>query len=295
MISFADTEKLEMKVAAIYDEDLEFLRRLTNEQLDPLVKLLVYDNDQKKRYSEQLSTNEIVKAAWPRHTCYINEIIEEIQRYGANTIVTIFRGGKGVKYKEVLFDVCEKLKIKNIKNKTTEELEKLLLLGAVEKAVKKMTEAERINFIKNMKINTNHIYTAEAIIMALQLSFGSAFVVSAAALQFILDAAFVSSMTTFLGTTIFTTSAGTYMAGGALAVLTGPLGLMLSGSILATSIAGPAYRVTVPVCLTIAYLRNKIKAGDDATISSHTNFCPNCGHKRNNDEKFCPECGNKFL
>lgn len=48
MISFANTKELELKVAAIYDEDLEFLRVLTNEQLDPLVKLLIYDNDQKR-------------------------------------------------------------------------------------------------------------------------------------------------------------------------------------------------------------------------------------------------------
>jgi len=65
-------------MAAIFDKDLEFLRQLTDEQLDPLVRHLMYGKDFSKRRTEQLSSNPVVKEYFPKHTYYVDDIIEEI-------------------------------------------------------------------------------------------------------------------------------------------------------------------------------------------------------------------------
>lgn len=43
----------------------------------------------------------------------------------------------------------------------------------------------------------------------------------------------------------------------ALSFIAGPIGLALSSAWLLSDIAGPAYRVTVPACIIVAYLRQK--------------------------------------
>lgn len=43
----------------------------------------------------------------------------------------------------------------------------------------------------------------------------------------------------------------------AISVLAGPVGWALNSLWLATDLAGPAYRITIPSCLFIAYMRQK--------------------------------------
>lgn len=44
---------------------------------------------------------------------------------GANTFATMFRGGKGVPYKEVLEDVYDKMKVNFNKDSSVETIEKI--------------------------------------------------------------------------------------------------------------------------------------------------------------------------
>lgn len=41
------------------DSDLEFLAKCSDRDLDDLVNLLIYDNDGKKRWTEELSNNRL--------------------------------------------------------------------------------------------------------------------------------------------------------------------------------------------------------------------------------------------
>lgn len=96
------------------DEDLAFLSRVKSSDLTPLVKAIIYvesDINKGKHTFEGLSEKEIYKKNYPEHSAYWQDIAEEIQRFGANGVTTIFRGGKGILYKDVLFDVCEALGI----------------------------------------------------------------------------------------------------------------------------------------------------------------------------------------
>ncbi|GAA7159328.1 hypothetical protein BD0049_06430 [Helicobacter pylori] len=47
-------------------------------------------------------------------------------------------------------------------------------------------------------------------------------------------------------------------------ILAGPIGWAITGTLVSISLAGPAYRVTVPACVLIATLRLKLKAEQEA-------------------------------
>ena len=88
-----------------YDSDLEFLKEIKSEDL---VYCLTHDKDGEVRYTEELTRSDDYKAYHPEHNQYWESIAAEIQCFGANSLVTMLRGGKGVEYKEVLTDVCDK-------------------------------------------------------------------------------------------------------------------------------------------------------------------------------------------
>lgn len=227
-------------MAAIFDKDLEFLRQLTDEQLDPLVRHLMYDKDFSKRRTEQLSSNPIVKAHFPNHTYYVNDVIEEVQRYGANTLATLFRLGKGVPYKEILSDVCKKLKVKDVKKLSVEEQEEKMVRVIIERAVKKMSPEQLQEFAKKANLNTNH-YTAQAVLTALATA--------STPFSFILATGVFVPFQGYVGGTAL--GAGLFL--GTLAFIG------LSGIFAGFAITGPAYRVTIPACVIIACLRNELK------------------------------------
>ena len=109
------------------DEDLNFLGKLSNEELEPLLNLLMFDKDNKKRFTEQITSDVRYIKNTPNHSAYWDLIAEEYQKFGANSIVSLFRKGKGVTYKEILCDVCDKMKVNYNKKSKTEDIERFLL------------------------------------------------------------------------------------------------------------------------------------------------------------------------
>lgn len=89
---------------AVYREDagLRFLGHCENEGLDLMVGLISYDpRDKSLRWMETLSCRDNYKRFYPAHRNYWREIAAEIQTFGASSIASVFRGGKGVLYREV--------------------------------------------------------------------------------------------------------------------------------------------------------------------------------------------------
>lgn len=64
-----------------------------------------YNKDGEKRITEELTKSSAYKTYNPDYHQYWELIAAGIQCFGANSFVTLFRGGKGVLYKEVLTDV----------------------------------------------------------------------------------------------------------------------------------------------------------------------------------------------
>ncbi|ENR5390297.1 hypothetical protein PWM41_001000 [Providencia rettgeri] len=79
------------------------------------------------------------KTHYPRHNQYWQEIAAEVQCFGGNTIATVFRGGKGVLYREVFIDVCNKLKVNFNKNSNISVIKSNLLMKIVTDALESMS------------------------------------------------------------------------------------------------------------------------------------------------------------
>src|SRR6266480_2780872 len=93
------------------DSDLEFFKDCSASDLDPLVLILTRDKEGMPRWTEQLTSHPRFQQCTPNHKKYWELIAAELQCFGANTVVThVLRGGQGVLYREILMDVCNKLK-----------------------------------------------------------------------------------------------------------------------------------------------------------------------------------------
>lgn len=86
-----------------------------------LAHAIIYDKDNSKRLGQTLDSED------PESPDYWQCVAEQIQKYGANTVTTLLRFGKGVQYREVLYDVCDKLDVSYKKTMTTSSIEDELL------------------------------------------------------------------------------------------------------------------------------------------------------------------------
>jgi uncharacterized protein YaaW (UPF0174 family) len=232
------------------DTDLEFLQNCSHKDLDTLVQILIYDKDGKKRVSETLSDSKEYKKYFPKHAYYWNEICHEFQCYGGNTISNIFRGGKGVPYREILEDVCDLLKVKYNSTLSTEKIEELLLLSIFEESLEKMSDEERKELLKNFNHKTTDLSTPTIMAIVQTAIKTSGF--ASYRLSAIIANAVVKALT---GRGLTLVGNQTLMKG--ISIMSGPIGWAITGGLTAIQLAGPAYRVTVPAVMEIIYLRRK--------------------------------------
>ncbi|WP_268989164.1 DUF3944 domain-containing protein [Cupriavidus necator] len=122
-----------------HDPDLEFLGKLKSSDLNDLVRCLTHDKDGSARLTDELTMSDLYKKYAPDHNRYWQIIAAEVQCFGGNTFATMFRGGKGVTYKEVLCDVCDKLDVNYSKKSSVETIEGNLLMKILQDALAKMT------------------------------------------------------------------------------------------------------------------------------------------------------------
>ena len=261
------------------DEDLEFLREMSSEDLNDLVETLVWKNGG-KILTGTLSGDSLYKEHYPDHEKYLDRIMEEIQRFGGNTFANVFRG-HGVLYKEIVRDVAKKLKVKYDKEASTPEIEMEIYLKIFSGVVEKMSEEEREKMFLTLRQGVSvsiDKYKSRCPDDIFQIAKTTMRVVGTAGnivklVRFIAAGTASSSMKTtvlqFVANLVCSTllkhgiiSAGTNLLLTRVAsVLAGPVGLAISGIWTAISLAGPAHRVTVPVVIRVAYLRTLSKQG----------------------------------
>ncbi|MDL2269328.1 DUF3944 domain-containing protein [Desulfosarcina sp. OttesenSCG-928-A07] len=234
-----------------YDNDLEFLRHLKSADLNDLVYCLIYDKDGDDRLTEELTYTEAYKSYSPDHSKYWDLIAAEIQCFGANTFATIFRGGKGVMYKEVLTDVADKMKVNYNKASDAEKIENHLLMKILTDALEKMTPEELAELAQSIGIKNTNKITSEAMVGLFQAVFRAGGFKSYQLTVIIVNAvlkALIGRGLSFGGNILLTRT---------MSILTGPIGWVITGLWTAIDIAGPAYRVTIPAVIQVAALRQK--------------------------------------
>lgn len=205
-------------------------------------------------------------------------LIKEIQEFGGNSIINFFRGN-GVEYREILSDVADHMKVKVVKTDGVEDLEVKIILAVAMKSMEKMSANEQENFFRTISggkvtgLGPGAIAALQALVLA--GGFGTYMlattVANAVARQLIgRGLAFGATSSLMQGISVFA----------------GPIGWALTATWAAYDLANPAYRVTVPCVIQIAYMRQRNK-------ELNMPHCSSCGALIIQNQKFCSECGTK--
>ncbi|HFW4220847.1 TPA: DUF3944 domain-containing protein, partial [Salmonella enterica subsp. enterica serovar Anatum] len=234
-----------------YDSDLQFLKDCNDKQLEDLVYLLTHDKDGETRWTEELTMTERYKSHYPIHSKYWEEIAAEIQCFGANTFATMFRGGKGVLYKEVLCDVCDKIKVNYNKDSKVETIENNLLMKIMTDALDSMSQEQIRELGADLGIKNTSGLTSQTLTAGFQAIFKAGGFKSYQLTTMIVN----QVMKALIGRGLSFAANGTLMK--TMSVLAGPVGWAITGIWAAVDIGSTAYRVTIPAVIQVAFLRSQ--------------------------------------
>lgn len=198
-----------------------------------------------------MTTSHAYKTYHPDHNQYWELIAAEIQRYGANSFATMLRGGEGVEYKEVLTDVCDKMKVNYNSDSGVEKIENNLLMKILTDEIKNMSPEELKELAQSTGVTNIINLTPEVMLAVFQVVFHSGGFKSHQLTLIIVNA----FMSTLLGRSL--SLSGNLALTRTLTVLTGPIGWSITGLWTTIDVAGPAYRVTIPAVIQVAVLRQK--------------------------------------
>lgn len=108
------------------DPDLQVLQFAESRTLGHLVRHLTFSDSGQVRIAQSLLSEPRFKNVGEQYNKVWDLIGAELQSYGGNTLVNVFRG-KGVTYREILMDVCSGLWLHVDAAKSTVQLEEDLL------------------------------------------------------------------------------------------------------------------------------------------------------------------------
>lgn len=232
----------------IEDDNLVvLLEGAAESELDGLVETLV----KKGGLTCQLQGLETFKENYPNHRLYARDIAAEIQKFGANTIATqLFRSGKGVKYEEIVRDVASKLRLPTLG--CTQDIELAIQKILLDRFWHDLKPEQRRALLDEFEIRDYSGVAKAAVPVALietvKLSGFAAYKMSVIIAN--------ASAHALLGHGLAFVANAALTKG--LAVLTGPVGWSIAGLLTAHSIAGEAYRVTIPCVLQLSMIRQAV-------------------------------------
>lgn len=238
-------------MAYLHDPDLEFLGGLDSEDLSDLVDCLIKDKDGNRRLTETLTSSDEYKKYGNDYTKYYKRIAEELQLFGGNTLANLKRG-HGVAYREILMDVCDKLKVNYNKTQATEMIEDELLAKTLTDMLDKMSDDEKEKIKKELENSTGIVIKGQiTTAIALKLLKLKGFATYQLALKL------VNAIWKFLFKKGLKLSANAALTRN-LSYILGPVGWTITGAWTIIDIASPAFRVTMPAVFQIALLRKRV-------------------------------------
>jgi uncharacterized protein YaaW (UPF0174 family) len=242
-----------MSIKYLDDPDLQFLVYGKNDDLSILVGYLSRDKDGETRWAQALLNEPRFKSAGGNLTQVWDLIAGEFQLFGGDTAVNMFRG-HGVSYREILCDVCDFLGVKVNKADSAYEIENAALSKLLEKSWEHMTPEHRSQMKSALGMGA---FTAgkamlDEIFEALRRSPLASFQIS----MLLANGLAVS----LLGRGL--TVAANLGVGRMLGLFAGPIGWLISLLLSVPMLTGPAYRVTVPCVVQVAYMRRALAQTD---------------------------------
>lgn len=222
-------------------------------------------------------------------------IAHEICRFGGNTVANLVRDARSalmfsaldrflpdmapsVEYREVVADVATHLKVAIHKDTSVPTMEDGILRKILADAYEKMSLEEKKALLDSLNLTDMSLLQPAALAAAIAAGrlAGFATYKLAAIIANAVAKALIGKGLTFAAT-------GTLMRG--ISVLIGPVGWILTGIWTLADMASPAYRVTVPCVVQLAYMRQK------ALNKAFVKDCAACGTPNKQEAKFCSACG----
>ncbi|MEZ4526495.1 MAG: DUF3944 domain-containing protein [Desulfobacterales bacterium] len=239
------------------DPDLEFLRYCDNDDLDVLIKYITQDEEGNERWAELLTYDERYKRYYPDHQKYWDLIAEELQSYGGNTVMNLARG-KGVPYREILMDVCDKLDVDYNSESSTENIEITLLNSVLKNALENMSENDLRQLADHMGMDVSDLASKGADGMRkLIQSTGFTPYKTAVIVANAISKELVGSGLSFAANRALTRT---------IKYLSGPTVAVIITAIQTISGLGPNYEVTIPSVIHVAYMRQKHNQSSDYSL-----------------------------
>lgn len=226
-------------------------------------------------------------------------IAREIRAFGGNTLSNIYRDVRksipfgsvldkvlpdadtAVAYDEIVKDVASHLKVPFSKDADLLVVEDGILRKILRDSFEKMSAQEREAILKELNVSDLSLLapaTSAALIAAGRFggfaTYKLALVVANAVSKALLGRGLPLVMNAMLSRTV--------------GVLLGPIGWAVTGLWTLADMASPAYRVTVPCVIQVAYMRQK------AIVAAHSKQCSACGAPNERTAKFCSDCGQSF-
>ena len=234
------------------DFDLQFLANCDNNDLRTLCDILMYNNNGEIRISESLANSDSFISCYPHNMKGMwKDLASELQSYGGNTVLNFLRNGQGPRYETIVYDVCKKMGVKGIaKHDTAEDMEQKLLIMVSSMAIGEMTEEQVRSIMAECGI-VGHAYSKAGLVaalLALQVINKRLFIIVIHSIMRMLSEILLTRGIVIIGL-------GTLSRG--LGVLLGPVGWIMLTGWTVWDLMGPAYRVTVPAVVQIAYMRVK--------------------------------------
>ena len=256
-----------------FDKDLNpVLELVSTEDLAPLVEYL------KKAKFKTIENSEAYINYAPEHCKYADLIAENLREMGGNSFRNIIRDG-GPAYIDIVQDVADKLNAPYNKKQSVEQIEKSIISTIVEKALHSMTSEEISQLIESLELPNQNLNGQMGVVgiitlfraggfMSYQLTVVIANQVAKAALGY--------------GLSLVANAGLTRLA----SIFTGPVGIAATALWTAISLAGPAYKITIPSVIHVAMLREKLNSGtcnecNTLLSTSEQKYCNNCGAQVN--------------
>lgn len=239
------------------DDDVAFLQYCDEEDICQLAQYLMFDKDGLERIVSEISCDENFKKLNGQPDKWRKSwklVAGELQHFGGDSFVNLFRG-KGVLYKEILSDVCDKLSVKYKKESTAYDIENLLIEKLTEMSWEKLSPEEKEKVLDTMNIPDVLTGTPLAFILSSIKTGGvgslqwSSWIAQSASL------AFGQAALTRVGLG----AAAAFVGSRGAAVFAGPLAAII---VTVPLLSGAAYRVTMPSVIQIAYMRRKYEQKD---------------------------------
>ena len=280
-----DTDSISNLLIESDKEDLDVLASyITNNGAGRLT----LEDDVCKRLCTVVSTDCYSKEA-------INDICNEVYAFGGNSLANAYRSIRikliftpiydilpdikpHIPYHEIVRDVASHLDVSFNKDSDLVTIEDAILRKIFIESFNTMSTADREQVLKDLGIldisALGPLMTAAAIVAGRMAGFSTykmaLIVANAIARQLI------GKGLTLAANRVLTRSIG---------VMLGPIGWIFTGLWAIADLASPAYRVTVPCVLQIAYMRQK------ALLKISSLMCPSCGESNLLSSKFCCSCG----